>query len=169
VIIQRFRHGLDTYKALVSSQRTGMHALEYQMPLLVHVLDPLRSWRAPRKEHDAFGALLGHRVNHLLGQQLPAFARVRVRFSSADRQACVDHQHAAVGPWRQQTAPFRRLLELWVVLLEGYVDVLERRRSGGRGPDGKAEAVGLVRAVVRVLACDYGFDCVEGCVARPGA
>ena len=27
--------------------------------------------------------------------------------------------------------------------------------------------MGLVDVVVRVLAEDYGFDCVEGCMARP--
>lgn len=51
--------------------------------------------------------------------------------------------------------------------MEGGVDIFQGRRSDGGRTDGKAEAVGLVEVVVRILAEDYGFDSWERGVAGP--
>lgn len=85
-----------------------------------------------------------------------------------DRQARVEQQNAPVRPGSQQPAvPGRRGKGVRVLLFEELVDVAEGGGSGCGGPDGEAEAVGLVGAVVGVLAEDYAFDGVEGRVAGP--
>ena len=81
-------------------------------------------------------------------------ALVRICLAPAHRQACVQQQHAAIGPWRQQTALFRWGLVVWVVDLQRFIDVGEGGGSGCGWADGEGEAVGLVGAVVGVLACD---------------
>lgn len=144
-----------------------MHTLQNQM--LIH-RDPHRALlrrRPPRHKHHAITAHLDHRVNHLLRQQLPSLALVRVGLAPAHRQACVEQQHTAISPWGQQTALLRWGLVVWVVDLQRFVDVCEGRGSGCGRADGEGEAVGLVGAVVGVLAGDDDFDGVEGGEAGP--
>lgn len=73
-----------------------------------------------------------------------------------------------VGPGRQEAAFFGGLLEVRVVFLESRVDVAEGRGCGRGRANAEAEAVGLVGAVVGVLAGYDGFDGGEGGVAGPG-
>ena len=123
--------------------------------------------RPPSHENHAITAHLDHSIDHLLRQQLPPLALVLICLAPAHRQACVQQQHAAIGPWRQQTALFRWGLVVWVVDLQRFIDVGEGGGSGCGWADGEGEAVGLVGAVVGVLACDDDFDGVEGGVAGP--
>lgn len=92
---------------------------------------------------------------------------MRIGLVLADSQTRIDEQDTAVRPGRQQPAAVGRCLVVWVLFLEGFVDVLERRGSRGWWADGKAEAMGLVGVVVRVLACYHNFDVGEGRVAGP--
>src|SRR5205085_5262921 len=84
-----------------------------------------------------------------VGESLPAAILVRVRHSRAHREHGVKEQHALLGP---------RLKGAVVGYLEAYValqlreHVLERGRDCDAGSHGEGEAVGLVRAGVRVLA-----------------
>lgn len=137
--------------------------------MLIHwdALCPLLGWSAPGQEDDTVGSHLCHGVNHFLHEQFPAFARMRVCFASANSQAGIDEQHAPLGPRNQQSTFVWRWLVVWVFLLKGFVDVLERGWGGVRWTDGEAEAVGLVGAVIRILACDDYLDCVKRCVSRP--
>ena len=85
-----------------------------------------------------------------------------------DRQARVEQQDAPVRPGGQQAAVLGRRGEgVRVLLFQELVDVAEGGGSGGGRADGEAEAVGLVGAVVGVLAEDYAFDRVQGSVAGP--
>lgn len=90
---------------------------------------------------------------------------MRVRLTPTHCQARVQEQDAAICPWCEEAALVGRGLVFWIVDLECFVDVLEGRGSGCRWTDGEAEAVGLVRAVVRVLPCDDDLDRVEWCVS----
>lgn len=156
-----------TYISPHGTKRAGVYALEDEVLLLVHIPDTLLRGRAPGEKDYAVGAHLGHRVNHFLHQLLPALARVRVCLAAAHGQTRIDEQNAPVRPRSQETELVRWLLEVRVILLEGLVDVLERGGSRGGRADGEAETVGLVGAVVGILACDYDLDGVEGCVPRP--
>jgi hypothetical protein len=147
-----------------------MHAPQDEMPLFVHLLDifnPLLRRRAPRQKDHAIRPHLGHDINHLLSEQLPPLAGVRVCFVFLHRETRVQHQDTAVRPRCQQTAPVRRLLEVRIVLLERRVYILERGWGRRRRTDGEAEAVGLVWVVVGILACDYCLDGIEWRMARP--
>lgn len=90
-----------------------------------------------------------------------------VRFMGAHRQASIEAQDAAVCPRCQETASIGWLFETGVVVLEGFVDVLEGRGSGSGWADGEREAVGLVDIVVGILAQNYRFDSRKRSVAGP--
>lgn len=76
----------------------------------------------------------------------------------AYRQACIQQEHAAVGPGCQQPAVVGGRFEGRVVPLQGFEDVLEGGWGRGGRAHGEAHAVGLVDVVVGVLADDDGFD-----------
>jgi hypothetical protein len=86
----------------------------------------------------------------------------------ADREAGIEKQDSAIGPRCEETTFVWWCGEGGVVVLEGNVDVFETWGSGSWGPDGEGEAMGLIYVVIGILAEDYSFDCVEGCVAGPG-
>lgn len=145
-----------------------MWALQDEMLGRIDAFDALLSGLTPSQEDDALGTLRGDGVDDLLRELLPALTGVGVGLVRAHGQASVEEEHAAVGPGREQAAVLGRRGEVWVVLFEAFVDVLEGGRSWSRRADGEAEAVGLVEVVVGVLADDDGFDGWEGCVTRPG-
>ena len=142
-----------------------MHTLQHEMLVNRHTNHPLLRRRAPSQEDYAIGPNLRHSVNHFLRKKLPPLALMRVGLALSHRQTCVEQQNATISPWRQQATLVRRSFVIRVLFLESFVDVLEGRRSGVGWTDGEAEAVGLVGAVVGILACDDNFDGVEGCVS----
>lgn len=144
-----------------------MHTPQNEVLLLIYILDALRRGAAPSQEHYACCAHLRDGVDHLLSQELPALAGVRVSFAGPDSQARIEEQDAAVRPWRQQTALIGWSLEVGVVFLEGLVDVLEGWWGVSRWADGEAEPVGLIGAVIGILTGDDGLDGVERRVTRP--
>jgi hypothetical protein len=144
-----------------------MYTLQDEMFVHGNTLGPVLCWSAPSEEHDAVRADLGHCIDDLLGQQLPALSRVRVRITSTDSQACVQEQHTAICPWGQEAALVWWGLVVGVVDLERLVDVLEGRWGGCRWANGEAEAMCLVGAVVGILTGNDHLDCVEGCMPRP--
>lgn len=92
---------------------------------------------------------------------------MRVCLASPNCQARIEQQDATISPGCEETALVWRGLVVGIIDLEGFVDVLERGWGRCRWADGEAEAVGLIRAVVGVLACDDDFDGVERRVSRP--
>jgi hypothetical protein len=92
---------------------------------------------------------------------------MRVCFTPANCQAGVDEQDTTIGPWGQQTAPVWRRLVVRIVDLEGFVDVLERWWCWRWRANGETETVGLVGAMVGVLACDDNLDSIERRMSRP--
>ena len=142
-----------THKPPRRAQRAGMHTLQHAMPHPIHLAHPLRRRRPPRQKHDPVRPPPRHDVNHLLRKLLPAAVGVAVGLVRAHRQARVEQQDAAVRPGGQQAAFFGRRFEgVGVFDLEELVDVGEGGGRWGRRADGEAEAVGLVEAVVGVLA-----------------
>ena len=147
-----------------------MHAFQDKMPLLVHllnILDSLLRRGTPCKEYHTFRSYLGHGVDDFLREEFPPLARMRIGFVATDSKAGVDHENTVIRPGCQETALLRWLLEVRVILLERNVDVAKRRWGGCRRTHGEAKAVGLVRVVVGILACDDCLDSVEGRVPRP--
>jgi hypothetical protein len=144
-----------------------MHTLQDEMLIHGNAFSPVLCWSTPGEEHDAVRADLGHCIDDLLGQQLPALSGVRVGVTSTDSQTCVQKQDATIRPWGQEAALVWWGLVVGVVDLECLVDVLEGRRGGCRWTNGEAEAMCLVGAVVGVLTGDDNLDCVEGCMPRP--
>lgn len=90
-----------------------------------------------------------------------------IRLVRTHSQARVQEQDAAVGPRCQVAVFVGRGREGRVVARERYVDVFQTCGRGRGGAHGEGEAVGLERVVVGVLAEDYGFDGVEGCMTGP--
>lgn len=144
-----------------------MYALQKTMPLLIHARHPLLRRHPPRQKHHALRPHPRHSVNDLLRKPLPSMVRVAVRLVRTDRETGIQHEDAAIGPGGEEAAVSGGRGEVGVVFFDGRVDVFEGGRGGGGGPDGEAEAVGLVEVVVGVLAEDNGFDGGEGGVAGP--
>jgi len=144
-----------------------MHTLQDEMLVHRDALGPVLRRRAPSQEHDAIRPDLGHSVDDLLRQQLPALARMRVCFTPADSEAGIEQQDATICPWCEEATLVGRWLVFGVVDLECLVDVLEGWWCWCGWANGEAEAVGLVGAVVGVLACDDDFDSVKGRVSGP--
>ncbi|RCI12313.1 hypothetical protein L249_1312 [Ophiocordyceps polyrhachis-furcata BCC 54312] len=80
------------------AEGAGMHALQHEMTLLVHLLHPLARRRPPSHEDDATRPFLRHQIDDPLREPLPAPVGVRVGFVSPDGEARVEHEDAAVGP-----------------------------------------------------------------------
>lgn len=157
-----------TYEASRGAQWTRVHALQNTMAHPIHLADPLRRGRAPCQEYDAPRTLFGHNVDHLLRQLLPPFVAMAVGLVCPHSQTCVQQQHASVRPGGQETTAIGRWGECCgKLLLEEFVNVLQRgRRRSGR-PDGEAETVSLVHVVVWVLTQDDDFDGIEWSMSRP--
>lgn len=64
----------NTYETSRSTQRTRMNALEDEMLVRWNALRPVLCRRAPSKENYTVRPHFGHRINHLLRQQLPTLA-----------------------------------------------------------------------------------------------
>lgn len=74
-----------------------------------------------------------------------------------------------ISPRREQTRVLGWRIEAGVVLFNGCVDVLERRRGGCRWSNGEAQTVGLIVVEIRVLTEDYSLDVVQWAVSGPVA
>ncbi|MNM73795.1 hypothetical protein D3C81_855360 [compost metagenome] len=70
----------------------------------------------------------------------------------------VQQQHALLGPTLQVAVVGNRDVQ---VALQLFVDVDQRRRRGDARLYRKAQAVGLARAVIRVLAEDHHLDLLQ--------
>lgn len=86
---------------------------------------------------------------------------------SSDGETGIEQEYPLLGPWSEQPSAVGGLLEGRVVVLQGKVDVLERRGSWRRRAYGEAETVSLAVVVVRVLAYDDRLDLVQRRVPRP--
>ena len=91
-----------------------------------------------------------------------------IGITGSDSQARVQEQYTSISPWCEKSPVFRRRGEAGVLLLEQCVDVFERWRGCGGWSNRKAEAMGLVGPVIRVLTKDNDFYCGEWSMTRPG-
>lgn len=158
---------MGTYESPVRAQWAWVHAFEHKVLLRVDAPGTLLGRHTPRQENNTIGADAVHCFNDLLCETLPSLLTMTVGLVSPHRQARVEQENAAVGPWRQQAAILRRCFEVRVIFLQRNVDVFERGGSGRGRADGEAETVGLVDVVVRILTKDDGLDCVERRVTGP--
>ena len=108
----------------VSTERTGMRTLQHQVLGGIDALHSALRRLAPSQEHDTSRTLRSHGVDDLLCKLLPSFVCMRVCSVRLHRQACVEEQDAAVGPWCEKPAVLGRRGEGWVVPFEALVDVL---------------------------------------------
>ena len=109
-----------------------MHALQHTMLLPIDLGDSFPCRRAPRQKHHAPRPRLGYDLDDFLREALPAVVGVAIRFVSADGEAGVEEEDAAVGPRGEEAAVLGGFLEGGVIFFEGDVDVFE----GGRGRGG---------------------------------
>lgn len=144
-----------------------MDRLQNTVSLLVDSRHPLACRATPGQEDDPLCAYTGDKVNGPLGETLPATLRMGVCVVSSDSETGIEQEHPLLGPGSEQPSAVGGLLEGRIVVLQGKVDVLERRGSWRRRAYGEAEAVSLAVVVVRVLAYDDRLDLVQWRVPRP--
>ena len=75
-------------------------------------------------------------------------------------QTGIEHENTTICPWSEEAALIRRRLERWIVLLDGFVDVYERRGCWGRWADREAQSMGLIDVMIWILPEDNGLDCI---------
>ena len=108
--------------------------------------------RAPEQEHNRPAAPV-QKFDHAVGKRLPADSPHGSSAAAPDGQDRVEQQNAPLSPAAQVAAlgardsPGRRAARQ---------NILQRRRQGHARIDREAQAVGLARAMVRVLAEDDG-------------
>lgn len=134
-----------------------MHALENAMLHPIDLRNPFCSRSSPSQEYNPSCPLLRYYIDYLLCELLPAFVGMAVGLGRSDSQTSIQEQHTPIGPWSEEPALVRRGSEVCVFFLEELVDVLERRRGRGGWADRKAETVGLIRAMIRVLTENDDF------------
>lgn len=151
-----------------------MDTFQYQMPPATCIIaeplaarNPLLGRGTPREEHNSFLPFLSNRLEDLLGEALPTSVLMAEGLVSSHSETSIEQEQARVGPGRQESAVLRRWAEGRVVALDRLVDVLERRRGGCWRPHGETETVGLIWAMVRILAHHDGTDGVQGSMSRP--
>lgn len=139
------RKVLAAEEAPVCRERRGMRRREHRVPLLVHLLALFGRRSAPEKEDEVVVVFVA-RLNHGIGELLPALVLVRVRLAALHRQAGIEEQHPLLRPLGK--AAVLRDCEIGNagVLRELFVDVHQR---GGRLHTllhGETEPVCLPRA-----------------------
>ena len=135
-----------------------MHASQNTMPFLVDLCDALCCRTTPGEENHPPGSAFSNEIDDFLGELLPAFVCVTFWLVHPNGQACVEKQHAAVGPGGEQASVLGWGAKGRIVVLESDVHVFQGRRGKCGRADGKAEAVGLVDVMIGVLPENYGFD-----------
>lgn len=145
-----------------------MHALQHAVPRFIQFGNPLRRRASPCEEYHAVRPFLRHNINDLLRELLPPLIRMTVGLVRSHRQTRIEKQYATVCPRGEQTSFLRRRFEaVRVFFLEKFIDICKGwGRRGGRA-DGEAKTVSLVWTMVRILAEDDAFNCIERCVAGP--
>jgi len=114
-----------------------MHRLQHIVPLSVNARNTFPCRRSPGQKNHTTGAHPRDEINHLLSKPFPTLIRMTVSLMSAHRQAGVEHQDAALGPWYQQPAFVWRCLERRIVVFDLFVDVDKRWGSNGWRTDGE--------------------------------
>ncbi|MNV18488.1 hypothetical protein D3C71_1093140 [compost metagenome] len=112
---------------------------------------------APQHEHQMWLLLADH-FNDPVSEKLPTLVLVRIGVCALDGHGGVEHQHALFGPALQVTVAGDVDVQ---VALQLFVDVHQRRRRRYARLHREAQAMGLARAVVRVLSEDHDFDLVQ--------
>jgi hypothetical protein len=134
-----------------------MHTLQDEMSFLVDLADSLASWRAPGEKDNTLGSLSSHEINDLLREGFPAPISVRIGLVSTHSQTGIEEEHTTISPWSKQSAPVGRWCEVGIIVGDGFIDILKRRRCNGRWTDGEGEAVCLIDIMVRILTNDDGL------------
>ncbi|CAH0321498.1 hypothetical protein SRABI112_05338 [Pseudomonas mediterranea] len=96
--------------------------------------------------------------DHPVGKMLPALARMGVGIGALHGHGGIEQQHALVGPALQVAVVGDVDVQVALQFLE---DIHQRRRRGYARLHRKAQAMGLARAVVRVLTEDHDLDLVQ--------
>ena len=113
---------------------------------------------APEEKHDA-AAMLREGADGGVGEGLPAFVLVRAGLMGAHGEGGVEQQHPLVGPALQIAVGGWYVGAEVGVYLFNYVH--QRRRHGYAVGHGKAEAHGLPRLVIGILAENDDLHLVE--------
>ena len=113
---------------------------------------------APQQEHQPFPFPV-QVFNGLVGELFPALLLVRGRLTGFHGKYGVEQQHALPGPVGQ--VAMGRWLDTQIPV-DFLVNIDQRRRRFHAALHGKAQAMGLIGAVVRVLPEDHHLHLVEG-------
>jgi hypothetical protein len=109
---------------------------------------------APQDE-DLWRRIGRDRRDDRVGERLPPLALMRRRLPRLDRQAIVEQQHALFGPMSEIAVRRPRDAE---VALHFLVDIDEARRGANPRLYRKAQAMRLLRPVIRILPQDDDAD-----------
>ncbi|MNF58401.1 hypothetical protein D3C84_399530 [compost metagenome] len=113
--------------------------------------------RAPQQKHQ-MRLMLAGQFDDPVGEMLPALARMGVGSGALHSHGGIEHQHPLVGPALQATVAWNVDVQ---VALELFIDIQQRRRCRDARLHREAQAMGLARAVIRVLSQDDHFDLVQ--------
>ena len=128
-----------------------MNGLQHTVLLPINPRDATRSGIPPSKKDDTVAAHPCNKIKGLLSKAFPALARVTICLMCTNRQACIEQQHAAFRPRREQTTLIRRRLEGWIIILNALVDVCQRRGGGRWRTHRECQSMSLIVIVVGIL------------------
>ncbi len=102
--------------------------------------------------------LIVDRADNRIGELFPALAGMGIGIALFDREHGIEQQHALTRPVFEKAVIGRRDAQIRVQFL---VDILQRRRDAHAWAHRKRQAVGLIVAVIGVLAQDHHAHLVE--------
>ena len=144
-------------ESTIRRQRRWMHRRQHQVLCRIDQLLFTLRMRAPQHEHQ-MRLPFADQFNDPVGEKLPALVLVRVGVGALDGHGGVEHQHALIGPALQVAVVGDVDVQ---VAFQLFIDIDQRRRCRHARLHREAQAMGLTRAVVRVLTEDDDFHLVQ--------
>ncbi len=118
----------------------------------------------PEEKHDVF-LVLGNSVNHGIGKGFPSYVGVGLWLAFFHRENGIQQENALASPGKKTSVGWRLQAEVAFQFLE---NILERWWLRDTWQNRKTQAMGLSRAMVRVLSQDHHPQPVPRCFAKRG-
>lgn len=142
-----------------------MHSLQDVVPFPVNSSSFLLSIRTPKHEDKAF-LVVAEPLHHSVSERFPAFVFVGVGLVCSDGQHGIEEQHTLLGPSSQIS--MSRVLKAFNVRDQFFVHVLQTGWGSYWSFDTKAQTMGLVRTMIRILAQNHHLDIPDVAHLCPG-